>query len=99
IHADRFAEATERAITSELVRDWPNRVGSVSQWADATDVLDRPALLPRLRSFYTGSSGGAPERASPTGCVGIGVRIFEDLGFGNLGVHAFDPGFLPQRIL
>ncbi len=53
IHADRFAEATEQAITSELVRSWPKRVGSVNQWADATDVLDRPSLLPRLRSFYS----------------------------------------------
>jgi hypothetical protein len=52
IHADRFAEAAEQAITSEVVRGWPRRVGSVNQWADATDVLDRPSLLPRLRSFY-----------------------------------------------
>jgi hypothetical protein len=59
IHADRFAEATEQAITSELVRSWPKRVGSVNQWADATDVLDRPSLLPRLRSFYTASSRAA----------------------------------------
>ncbi|MGI9145214.1 MAG: DUF4037 domain-containing protein [Chloroflexota bacterium] len=56
LHADRFAEATEHAITSQPVRSWPKRVGSVSQWADATDVLDRPSLLPRLRHFYTASS-------------------------------------------
>jgi hypothetical protein len=55
IHADRFVEATERAITSEAVGSWPKRVGSVNQWADATDVLDRPSLLPRLRSVYTDS--------------------------------------------
>src|SRR5260221_1977250 len=59
IHADRFAEATDQAITSELVRSWPKRVGSVNQWADATDVLDRPSLLPRLRTFYTPSSAAA----------------------------------------
>jgi hypothetical protein len=54
IHADLFADATEEAIRSEVVRTWPRRVGSVNQWADATDVLDRPALLPRLRTFYAG---------------------------------------------
>ncbi len=59
IHADRFAETTEQAITSEVVRSWPKRAGSVNQWADATDVLDRPSLLPRLRSFYTASSRAA----------------------------------------
>jgi hypothetical protein len=56
IYADRFAEAIERAITSEIVRAWPRRVGSVSQWADATDVLDRPSLLPRLRAVYDSPS-------------------------------------------
>ena len=52
IHADRFVEAIERAITSGVVRAWPPRIGSVNQWADATDVLDRPPLLERLRLFY-----------------------------------------------
>jgi hypothetical protein len=56
IHADRFVEATERAIANNVVRSWPKRVGSVNQWADATDVLDRPSLLPRLRSVYSDSS-------------------------------------------
>jgi uncharacterized protein YbaR (Trm112 family) len=54
-----IGEATEQAITSELVRGWPKRVGSVNQWADATDVLDRPSVLPRLRTFYTPSSAAA----------------------------------------
>jgi hypothetical protein len=52
IHADRFAEAAERAITGDAVRQLPPRVGSVNQWADATDVLDRPGLLPSLRAIY-----------------------------------------------
>jgi Domain of unknown function (DUF4037) len=52
IHADRFVEAIERAITSEVVRAWPPRIGSVNQWADATDILDRPSLLPRLQAVY-----------------------------------------------
>jgi hypothetical protein len=53
VHADRFVEATERAMSSDAVRSWPPRIGSVNQWADATDILDRPALLPRLRAVYT----------------------------------------------
>lgn len=59
IHADRFAAATEQAITSAQVRGWPKRAGSVNQWADATDVLDRPSLLPRLRTFYEPSTATA----------------------------------------
>jgi hypothetical protein len=62
IHADRFVEVTERAIASDLVLRWPKRVGSVNQWADATDVLDRPSLLPQLRSVYS-----APGRVTGAG--------------------------------
>ena len=61
IHADRFVEAIERAITSAVVRAWPPRIGSVNQWVDATDVLDRPELLPRLRAAYD-----APRPAYPS---------------------------------
>jgi hypothetical protein len=53
IHAERFARAAERAITSDVVRQFPPRVGSVNQWADATDVLERPVLLQRLRATYS----------------------------------------------
>ena len=52
IHAERFAEATEHAFTSDAVKQLPPRVGSVNQWADATDVLESPALLQRLRAVY-----------------------------------------------
>jgi len=52
IHAERFAETAERAIVDEAVRQLPRRAGSVNQWADATDVLERPALLQRLRAAY-----------------------------------------------
>jgi hypothetical protein len=52
LHAERFAEATERAIGSDVVRAWPPRVGSVNQFSDATDVLERPALLSRLSAVY-----------------------------------------------
>ncbi len=51
IDAERFVEAIEPAITSDVVRRWPPRVGSISQWADATDVQDRPAVLARLRAL------------------------------------------------
>jgi hypothetical protein len=52
IHAERFADAAERAIVDKAVRQLPRRAGSVNQWADATDVLERPALLQRLRAAY-----------------------------------------------
>jgi len=47
-----FAEAAERAMTEDAVRQLPRRAGSVNQWADATEVLERPPLLPRLRVAY-----------------------------------------------
>lgn len=59
IHADRFAAAAERAITDATVRRLPPRIGSVNQWVDATDVLERPLLLQRLRSMYDAASCGA----------------------------------------
>lgn len=52
IHADRFARAAERAIADATVRNLPPRIGSVNQWVDATDVLERPQILERLRSAY-----------------------------------------------
>jgi hypothetical protein len=53
IHADRFAEAAEHAIADETVRQLPRRAGSVNQWSDATDILERPHLLRRSRALYT----------------------------------------------
>jgi Domain of unknown function (DUF4037) len=53
IHADRFARAAEQAIRHPVLRGLPPRIGSVSQWVDATDVLERPRLVQRLRSAYT----------------------------------------------
>jgi hypothetical protein len=55
IHADRFAKAAERAITDATVRQLPRLIGSVNQWVDATDVLERPAILQRLRAAYGGT--------------------------------------------
>jgi hypothetical protein len=52
IHADRFVEALEAAIVDPAVRALPPRVGSISQWADATDVLSYPAWYDRLRPLY-----------------------------------------------
>lgn len=52
IHAERFARATEQAIADPVLRDLPPRIGSVNQWVDATDVLERPAITQRLRSAY-----------------------------------------------
>jgi Domain of unknown function (DUF4037) len=66
IDAEAFVTATEASIEDPTVRAWPRRVGSVNQWADATDVLDRPALLARLRALYEKASpppGDPPRRA------------------------------------
>jgi Domain of unknown function (DUF4037) len=52
IHGERIARATEQAITDPAIRALPPRVGSVNQWVDATDVLERPRLLQRLRKAY-----------------------------------------------
>jgi hypothetical protein len=56
INGEEIAGAIERAISSEKVRQLPPRLGSINQWADATDVLDRPRLLQRLRAVY-GAAG------------------------------------------
>jgi hypothetical protein len=53
IHADRFASAAEHAIRDPTVRGLPPRIGSVNQWVDATDVLERPRIVQRLRSAYS----------------------------------------------
>ena len=62
IHAERFAEAAERAIADDAVRQLPKRVGSVNQWSDATDVLERPTLMQRLRAAFdqAGQAGESP---------------------------------------
>src|SRR5207237_10721184 len=48
----------ERAIVDKAVRQLPRRAGSVNQWADATDVLERPALLQGLRAAYQAGGRG-----------------------------------------
>jgi Domain of unknown function (DUF4037) len=52
IHADRFCEAIRNLITDPEVKKLPRHVGSANQWVDATDVLDRPHSMERLRRFY-----------------------------------------------
>ncbi|MEO7002137.1 MAG: DUF4037 domain-containing protein [Ktedonobacterales bacterium] len=54
IHADRFADALHIAILDEMVLTLPFPIGSVDQWVDSTDALDRPALLTRLSAAYEG---------------------------------------------
>ena len=54
IHAERFARGAEQAITDATIRNLPPRLGSVNQWVDAADVLERPRLLQRLRAAYGG---------------------------------------------
>jgi Domain of unknown function (DUF4037) len=49
IHADRFAEVLRAAITDPAVKSLPLNVGSLSQWADSTDILSDPNWFERLR--------------------------------------------------
>ncbi|GAA2266518.1 DUF4037 domain-containing protein [Streptomyces amakusaensis] len=41
LHAERFAQALARTVTSPGLRELP-LVGGVDQWADSTDLLSRP---------------------------------------------------------
>ncbi|MFJ5926008.1 DUF4037 domain-containing protein [Kitasatospora sp. NPDC092948] len=44
LHADRFARALRHTVTDPELRDLP-LTGAVDQWADSTDLLDRPAAV------------------------------------------------------
>jgi hypothetical protein len=54
IHSDRFCEAIEARITDQAIKQLPRHVGSISQWADSTDVLDYSAWWQPLRTAYQG---------------------------------------------
>jgi hypothetical protein len=49
IHAERFVQAIRDAITDEEVRKLPEHLGSVDQFIDSTDALNRPQWF---RSVY-----------------------------------------------
>lgn len=52
INAQRFAAAIQARITDEVVRRLPPYVGSVDQFVDATDVLQRSPRARRLRAMF-----------------------------------------------
>jgi hypothetical protein len=52
LRAERFAEATRRAIRDEAVLALPAGVGSIDQFVESTDVLSRPQRARRLSSIY-----------------------------------------------
>ena len=52
LQSGRFADAIYRAIVDEDVRRLPPYLGSVDQFVDSTDVLERDARLARLRAMY-----------------------------------------------
>ena len=56
IHGDRFWTAIRAAIVDENVRRLPPHLGSISQWADSTDVLSYPDWFGRLRELYRPAS-------------------------------------------
>jgi hypothetical protein len=50
--SDLFVEALRAAIVDERVRALPAHLGSVDQYVDSTDVLDRPGRLDQLKDLY-----------------------------------------------
>ena len=52
-----YVDAIRAAITDEQVRRLPEHLGSVDQFVDSTDVLERDARLARLRPMYEAEAG------------------------------------------
>jgi hypothetical protein len=52
IHAERFAAATDAAITDPEVSSIPIKAGSVAQVTDNSDVLGQPEVYGKLRALY-----------------------------------------------
>lgn len=52
IHADRFVQALEQAITDSAVRQLAAPFGAVDQFTDSTDILADPAVYRKLRLLY-----------------------------------------------
>ncbi|MDP9365312.1 MAG: DUF4037 domain-containing protein [Chloroflexota bacterium] len=52
IRGERFAAAILARIEDPRVQTWPAGVGSVDQWVDSTDVLQRADRRARLRTMY-----------------------------------------------
>jgi hypothetical protein len=52
IHGDRFALALEGAIEDPEVKDLQASFGAVDQFVDSTDVLSKPEVYGRLRTFF-----------------------------------------------
>ncbi|MHB8574160.1 MAG: DUF4037 domain-containing protein [Dehalococcoidia bacterium] len=50
--AERFVEATRRAIQDERLRALRSDIGAIDQFADSTDLLQAPALVRGMRSLY-----------------------------------------------
>jgi hypothetical protein len=53
IHGEMFAEALWGAIRDEHLRSLPRFVGSVNQFVESVDVVERPTLCHRLRGVYS----------------------------------------------
>ncbi|HKP53797.1 MAG TPA: DUF4037 domain-containing protein [Chloroflexia bacterium] len=52
IHGDRFVAAIRRQIRDEAVRNLDPAIGSVNQFADASDALEDPKLGRKLKILY-----------------------------------------------
>ena len=52
LQSGRFADAIHTAITDEYVKRLPPYLGSIEQFVDSTDVLERNERITRLRAMY-----------------------------------------------
>jgi hypothetical protein len=52
IQSARFVDAIRAAITDEEIRRLPAHLGSVDQYVDSTDVLERNRRIARLQAMY-----------------------------------------------
>ena len=51
-HSERFYNAIYLQISSPVVKQWPKHLGSVSQYGNSTDLLDRIGRCKELHILY-----------------------------------------------
>lgn len=52
IHADKFAEATRKAIKDEQLKNIKVNIGSVDQFTDSSDVSEDPLLCKKMKVLF-----------------------------------------------
>jgi len=52
IHSERFADEIRKGIKDQEVRKIEIPIGSIDQFIDSTNVMDKPQLYRKLRTMY-----------------------------------------------